>query len=237
MTQGSHTAARYTLVVGVVAIGIAASLVIAIFGPGALASVASVPAIGSLSWALLEIARDRIAHDRSVFLQEAQHRFSIGATSHMAIVAFDKHVSFCEEYTAEMLKTMTTLMQKGPTKEALGHALCLSEIRSRQTLWLTSDVETELGRFEQALRKIGADAMLLHEYPNDQARTLAVKRMYSTFAEVIGLPEWEGQEVLKDLAVTTTVAKLRKILGIDELTLLRSELVKRALENLVEKTG
>ena len=237
MTQGRHTTARYTLAVGVVAIGIATSIVIALFGPNALTSVASVPAIGSLCWALLAIARDRIAHDRSVFLQESQNRFSIGATSHMASVAFDKHVSFCEEYTAEMLKTLTTLMQKGPTKEALHHAFSLSEIRSRHTLWLTSKVGTELGRFEVALRKIGTDAMLLHEYPNDQARSAAVKSMYSIFAEVIGLPEWEGQAVLQDLAVTTTITRLRNILGIDELTLLRSELVKRALDNLVEKAG
>jgi hypothetical protein len=59
---------------------------------------AGLPAIAALFAALFQLSRDSIAFDRSVRLEEAKNRFTVGATSHMAIVAFDKHVQFCEEY-------------------------------------------------------------------------------------------------------------------------------------------
>ena len=80
---------------------------------------AAVPAIGSLFGALFQIARDRIAHERSLLILESQNSFSIGANSHMAGVAFDKYSSFCEEYVAEMFNALTTLTREGPRRTAL----------------------------------------------------------------------------------------------------------------------
>ena len=74
--------------------------------------VVALPAFGAFFAALLKIFLDLLAHDRALLLLEAQNAFSIGATSHMAIVAFDKHVTFCEEYLGEMYQTLSTLFGK-----------------------------------------------------------------------------------------------------------------------------
>ncbi len=53
---------------------------------------ASVPLVGSLVVALVQVLRDQARHERETTLQEYQNRFALGASSHMADVAFDKHV-------------------------------------------------------------------------------------------------------------------------------------------------
>lgn len=59
--------------------------------------VAAFPAVGAVFVAVFQVFRDQLAHDREVSLQTTQNSFAIGATSHMANVAFDKHVAFSEE--------------------------------------------------------------------------------------------------------------------------------------------
>jgi hypothetical protein len=84
--------------------------------------IAAVPAIVALFAALFQIGRDRIAHERSLFMLESQNSFSIGATSHMAGVAFDRYSAFCEEYVQEMYEALMTLTREGPRKSALTHS-------------------------------------------------------------------------------------------------------------------
>jgi len=193
---------------------------------------AGLSAIGSLFGALFQIARDRIAFDRSVRLEEGRNRFTIGTTSHMASVAFDKHVSFCEEYVEEMQKALTTFTREGPSRSVLGHANKLGEIRRKWAVWLMPELETGLGKFEAAIRSMGAKAWLLDEVPKVDQRAKIVGEMYLEFAELVGIEKWDGQDTSDEHAVGTIIGKLRKVLGVDELTHLRSELVKRALENL-----
>src|SRR5260370_23465685 len=83
---------------------------------------AGMSAIASLFGALFQLARDRMAFDRSMRLDENRNRFTIGATSHMASVAFDKHASFSEEYVTEMQSTLTNLFNLGPRPEVMEHA-------------------------------------------------------------------------------------------------------------------
>src|SRR2546430_1218103 len=97
------------LAAGAVFVG---SVVVVILQPdvgrigGIVRELAGVPAIGSLFFALYQLGRDRIAYDRSLIVSELQNSFSIGATSHMAIVAFDKYVEFSEEYVSSMFETL-----------------------------------------------------------------------------------------------------------------------------------
>jgi hypothetical protein len=177
------------------------------------------PALGALLGFLSQLLRDQIAHDRSLLLLEAQNSFSIGATSHMAIVAFDKHVKFCEQYVAEMFGALTTLYQKGPTTKALDHSTELYQIRQKWSVWLTPALQAELEPFEDALRKIGA-LRAANDCEPDQARS---NEMNSLFIQVLGLED-SKEAVLP----ATVVEKLRKVLGIEELTSLRSGLVSRA---------
>ena len=69
---------------------------------GAQRDLVAAPAIGSLFLALFQIFRDMAAHEKAVGLLELQNNFALGAMSHLANVAFDKHVSFCEKYAEEM---------------------------------------------------------------------------------------------------------------------------------------
>lgn len=175
---------------------------------------------------LFEFALQTAASDRE---SEARNRFALGATSHMANTAFDKHVEFCEEYAAEMNDTVTILFSEGPTKKALEHAGKLVDIRVKWNLWLTPELETNLGRFEGVIREIGAKAWLIDQIHGDDSRPAVVKEMYTQFAEAMGLEKWDDKPVSQELAFTKVKDKLREILGIKELTVLRSEFIKRAL--------
>lgn len=193
---------------------------------------AGVPAIVALFGALFQLSRDSIAFERSVQLEEAKNRLTVGAMSHMANVAFDKHVLFSEEYTATAYGAMATLFRRGPHEEALVDAGALSDIRIKWAVWLAPEVIAELGKFEGALRTIGANAGLLRALRDDEDRTEAIAQAYGTLAEVMGFETWQGKALTRELTVEKVVEKLRKVLGIGELTNLRSELVERASRNL-----
>jgi len=189
---------------------------------------AAIPAIVALFAALLQIGRDRIAHERSLFMLESQNSFSIGATSHMAGVAFDKYSAFCEEYVKEMFNALATLGREGPRKTALEHAETLRSIRSKWAVWLTPEIDKRLEPLEKALRTIGSNAWL-HEQAQGEADN---REMFSTFAKVIGLENWQGERLTDELTVPAAINQLRRILGTEELNHLRSELVTRALRNI-----
>ena len=63
--------------------------------------IAVTPAIASLFFALFRVFRDEAEFQKKQFLQEKQQFFNLASTSHMANVAFDKHVEFCELYLYE----------------------------------------------------------------------------------------------------------------------------------------
>jgi hypothetical protein len=202
------------------------------FPSGVVGELASIPAISALFGALFQLSRDSIAHDRAMRLEEARNRFTVGATSHMANLAFDKHVQFCEEYTVGVYNALETLFTHGPHQEVLQDANALSDKRTKWAIWLTPEIETKLEHFESALRTIGAQAWLLAELRADENRNEAIKQAYGTFAAVMGWDEWQGLPVTKGIAAVKIIDGLRDTLGIKELTQLRTALVKRAFENL-----
>jgi len=177
----------------------------------------------------VELLKAGLEKASAIQMREAKNRFDIGTTSHMAIVAFDKHVGFCEEYSQAVRVALLTLLRRGPHEDILVDARQLVEIRERWSLWLTSKVEIELEKFESALRTIGANAWLLGELRADEDRTEAVKQAYGTFAAVMGWEKWRGETVTRELAADRVFDGLRKILEISELTQLRADLVKRAM--------
>jgi hypothetical protein len=143
-----------------------------------------------------------LAHERSVLLAERQNAFSIGATSHMATVAFDKHIGFCEEYVEAMSIALYTLIEGG-TKEKPPGAREFFRIRQKWALWLTDEIEVKLDRFERDIAKIGADAQVL---------------------------DANGTPVSNELSIKRVIADLREVLATEELTALRNELVLRSLK-------
>ena len=104
---------------------------------GLLQAISAVPALGALFAALFQVFRDQAAFERQLLLQQQQQAFSLGAASHMASKAFDKHSEFCEKYMAEVHLTVGTLFREGPTQKALDHASNLVRLKSQYSAWLT----------------------------------------------------------------------------------------------------
>ena len=149
--------------------------------------------------------------DRSLQKQTQQHSkeqaqlqnaFSMGATSHMATVAFDKYVGFCEEYVEAMSNALYTFIQ-GQAKEKPLDAKGFSKIRQKWALWLTEDVERKLDDFERRITWVGSEAAV---YDPD------------------------GTQASIENSIKSLIAELRKVLATEELTALRNELVLRSLK-------
>jgi hypothetical protein len=191
------------------------SVIVYVLSPvGAIQNIAAIPTIGALCAALFVILRDRIAYERAMFTLEVQNSFAIGAMSHLANVAFDKHVLFCEEYVEEMSKALNTLFRRGPHRDALPHANALYDIRRKWTVWLTPEVQIELDRFEHAIRTIGNNERLVSDYPGMDQRQKLIEQMYTLFAKVIGEKEWQGKMLTEEFAISSILEKLREILGV-----------------------
>jgi hypothetical protein len=200
-------------------------------------------ASGLLAWLIKALVSQSLARDIEVFkaelqrvhalqIEDAKNHFIVGTTSHMANVAFDKHVRFCEEYVEQVFRAMENLFRQGPHEDALNYAYVLASVRKRRAVWLTPEIEAKLEKFEAAFRKIGASAGLVKAMPGDPK---GIKVMFEEFAKVFGpeygFKEWNGEAVAEDYTMVSIIASLRNVLGIAELTQLRSEFIKRASEN------
>ena len=224
--EGNVTSKNAYIVLAVVFVASLAAVGFFHFFPvGAISNLAAIPAIGSLCYALFQLARDTIAHERSVQLEEAKNRFTVGATSHMADVVFDKHVEFCEEYAEGAHAAMELLFRRGPTEEILKSEGNLLRIRTRRAIWLPPELEEKLDKFQQNLRTIGAYAPPRKE---GDAPSADLKRSYNAFAAAMGWPDWTGEKVDTDAAVQRAIYELSKILGVWELTRLRAKLIGMA---------
>jgi hypothetical protein len=202
---------------------------------GIFKNLAAAPAVGALAGALFLLFRDWTAHQRALSIAEIGSSVSIGAMSHMANVAFDKHVLFCEEYATEMFETLNTLFIHGPDQRAIDHYRNFAGIRRKWAVWLTTDVETNLDKFESAIWTIGNNERLIREYPTLENRQQLIEEMMMAFVEVIGEREWHGKPVNQDIAIKTIMARLRDVLGISELTSSRATLIRRATDNLKDR--
>src|ERR1700687_3812760 len=131
-----------------------------------------------------------------------------------------------------MSSALTTLFRRGPHRDALPHANALFGIRRKWSVWLTPEVQRELERFETAIRTIGINERLVSDYPGLEQRQKLIEEMYTLFAKVIGEKEWQGKTLTEEIAISSILEKLRKILGIEELTAIRIQLIKRAADSL-----
>jgi hypothetical protein len=144
-----------------------------------------------------------IAHERSVLLAERQNAFSMGANSHMAVVVFDKHIAFCEEYVGAASSALYPLIQEGKRDQPLD-ARDFFKIRQKWALWLNHEIEVKLERFERGIPRIGAEAWGMDENGDPESDERSFRRV---------------------------IADLREILGTEELTILRKTVLATAAAN------
>jgi hypothetical protein len=170
--------------------------------PSVLTSVTGSVAVAvALSNVLSNRSIERYKVQQSRALLETQNAFSVGATSHMATVAWDKHIEFCEAYVEEMYKALHTLIPDGRTEEPVD-VRNLSQIRqSKRALWFTREIEDKLKTFDRDITQIGASRVLD--------------------------ADGNGPPVANENSIKTgiVIAYLRGALLTEELTVLRNKLV------------
>lgn len=196
---------------------------------------AGIPLVSSLVGALFQIMRDHASHERALSEIDHQNRFVLGASSHMANIAFDKHVEFCEEYVREAHEALNAIYRHGPSLEVLNHATNLYRIQQKHAVWITTEIEQNLEPFQSALRQMGASAGYVDSTTGDSSamqRQQHINRMYTILAKVTGSKEWDGQELTDEIAIASQIRQLRAILGIEELNEMRRTLVAKAVREL-----
>lgn len=186
------------------------------------------PGVASLVGALYQMFRDEAAYQKQAELQRQQQIYNLSVTSHMANVAFDKHVEFCEKYITKMNEGIRKLLSEGPKKEALAFAKDLTQLRLKYISWLTEDIVKKISKYEDQLSKIGFKCGTL-ECANfdDKLRAKLYEEIDNIFSEVVSSTN-ENEESMSEKIVT----HLQDLLGIKELTLLRQNAIKEALKSI-----
>lgn len=164
-------------------------------------------------------------------LQNKQQDFILGTASHMAEVAYNKHVIFCEEYIERIEKGRQELFRDGPSRNCLDIGRGLVNIRQKHSSWLTKEIEDNLKPFEQALIKIGAQERLINSLPVGEQRNKVIEEVYKAFGLVLG-HENSLNEDEANLHIDKIIEKIRDILGINILTKLRLNATDLAFKRL-----
>jgi len=185
--------------------------------------IVSLPAAAGLAGVLFQLFRDRVAHERAVDLQRKEQMFNLGIASHMANVAFDKHIEFCELYIQQIQIGLGDLLARGPTTEVLKFCDKLGGARFQYRSWITSEVWDRLLLFEVALRKLGAGASVLEHSPVSEGSSQRADQIDKLFHDILAVKE--GTELEKDLAASRVIRYLQDFLGIEELSRLRASML------------
>lgn len=190
---------------------------------------AATPAILSLLGSLFKLFQDQAAHERQMELQRKQQIFNLGSASHMANVAFDKHVEFCEEYMAAVQGMVTGLYGMGPTKEIKNFLNKLQSIRIRFAVWLDEEISSELNSFENVLQKIYSLSEYIESTEGDrqreEIRKQRIDEMYKLYETFLGLGGPPSDKKIVGHTVQGFAKKIQGILDIEKLSAIRKILV------------
>jgi ParB-like nuclease domain len=178
--------------------------------------------------AIWDLFKAHAEHGFRLEEKSAENSFILSATSHMAEMAFDKHVEFCDEYVQEVNKGLMVLFEEG---KALDIAHSLQQIRKEFVLWETKDVAVVLSRFEQALRELGADQAYLESLPVSEKRTNLVKDTYKRLKDILSLDNLPN-EPTPEIAAAYIIDHLQKHLGISDLSDLRKHYLAEAVKTV-----
>jgi hypothetical protein len=192
----------------------------------------AIPGVSSLIAALYQIFRDKAAYDKNISLQNKQNIFNLSVTSHMANVAFDKHVEFCEKYIEKMNECIQLVFKEGPSDHTRSFAQELRKIRHRYSAWITEDTTSKLVQLENALHIVGTafnEIKVTEE--NNKAKLELTNSMHETITKALG-STFDISQLDKDVLASTVVNHLQNILGISELTTLRQSYLSTAIGSI-----
>lgn len=197
----------------------------------------SIPIVISLVGALYQQLRDQALFEKQQHLEMQRRLFEIGATSHMANTAFDKHVHFCESYMKQIHYTLDTLFKFGPSANVIKHADSAYKVRQQYAAWLTDDINKSLQPFEDALREIGSSSLFINRTADSPRHTeehaKVLREIYKKVIDVLGIEI--GYQSNEAYAIEAVTKKIREILGIEELRKIRKHLIEEAISALEKK--
>jgi hypothetical protein len=196
-----------------------------------LQNLAGMPLLAALSAALFQLVRDQLKYEETLALQQDAQHFTISITSHMANVAFDKYVEFCEKYIFALQQGLTEMWARGPSTYYGELASRLADIRLSYRAWIVFDLDDNIMEFEQALRKIGGTSRIFENVSPGESRSKRLDEIYELFDKLLDLQQ-KGKERDAKLTAGSIMDKLQDLLGAKELAQLRMSLIKRAVKTL-----
>lgn len=188
------------------------------------------PAAVALFAALYQLMRDEAKFQKAKILKEEERLHALSISSHMAVVAFDKHAEFSEKYLKEIRVSMPILFREGPTTEALDFAERLRDIRLDYSAWVATETKEALWPFEKALRTVGINKYILKDTPIGDRRNRLVDEAHELFAKIL---EMKNEEDTAEEGVSKAVSKIQGLLGVNELTKLRRNVLREANKSLL----
>ena len=189
------------------------------------------PGAVALLTILFQLFRDSETHRKNLDIQNKEQDYVLGTASHMANIAYDKHVLFCEEYMARVQSGFQELLREGPSKNAMNIGRELVNIRQKHSPWLTKNIEQNLIPFESALIKIGAKERVVDMIQIGEQRNQMIDDIFKSFGLILGHEKAETEEEA-NIAIEKIIEKIREILGINILTELRLKIADVALKRL-----
>jgi hypothetical protein len=175
--------------------------------------------VAALLGAVFQIVRDNAAFERELEMKRQDRAFVLSPAAHMAQIAFDRYIVFCEEYLKTLWEILPQLVSEGPSVKVLDMSRRLMKLREKHGLWVPPDVVKKVAPFENALWTIGAKSI--------SKDLVTSEAMFALFQEVLDLtkaPDGTSSELVYHRVLTELQARL----GIAELTVLRIAALKEA---------
>ncbi len=187
----------------------------------------ALPGILALFSFLMDIFTEKIEHFYGTIRQISLNNFATGTGAHMAAVAYDKHVQFCEEYIEAIENTFDELTQNGTSKETGLLVLPLVRIRRKYSAWLTEKLEDELIEYERVLIEVGNSHYKKENSTEHADIEKYAKIIDENLASLLGNRESGIRE--------SSINHIREILEVDALAQIRSTITKEAKDRIVLK--
>lgn len=174
----------------------------------------------------LEELKAELEEERNQRLQRSEQKFTVAASSHMAIKIFDQQVEFSKQYMSLVIEAFNEIRKVSDYSLAIHYSQGLQEIRTNYSLWLTLEIDKDLSLFEYYLRMIGVNHQLIKvpegEFSDEDFRRERVQELMALLAALINPAE---NTEFPEIKMSHIIESLRKIIGVKELVKLRNQAI------------
>jgi hypothetical protein len=214
---------RIGILAGLIAVSIGAAYLLGTNDllKGALA----VPAVGAMLGILGEVVVQSVRHHFDLDLQRRAQAFDFAFSTRAAEMTFERHLIFAEKYASLVLVAFRVLQTQGtaagPRENFADRLRC---IRDEHAIMLTTEVESQLVEVEKLLRSVESGEIVHKDLPVGAERSALVRETHAALKALIGTPS-PGRSA--DSELHRVLVSLRSLLGIEELTQMRSRAISQ----------